>query len=188
MSKATTSKRKLRPVTIDRAGASARTFTPDGEQGPTKERIAKAEEHFTRGGDVYTFQDGVLERARTRGAISARQFAAIDKFRHHWHHAGLLPSVGSVDLNRVFATDYGAFGGMARSERQVFHRQQYRAAVQAMGLRISRIVERIACEDKRIEDVGRELGWSHPLQARASATEMLITGGDILADLWKLGK
>lgn len=173
-------KRKTRTITVE-----SRSL------GPTPERLAKADSDFTvgddkQGGKIYTFTDDVLERVRKRRVIDARQFAAIDKFRHHWHHGGLTPTVGSVDLNRIFAPDLGSFSGMAKSERQVFHRQQYRIAVQQMGMRISNVVERIACMDEKVEDVGRLLGWSHPLQARASASEMLIAGGDILADLWKL--
>lgn len=169
-----------------------RTITVESRSlGPTPERLAKANEHFTvgddqQGGKIYTFQDDVLERARKRRVIDGRQYAAICKFRHHWHHGGLEPTVGSVDLNRVFAPDFASFAGMAKSERQAFHRQQYREAVRKMGMRISNVVEKIACMDCKVEAVGHELGWSHPLQARASATEMLITGGDILADLWKL--
>lgn len=159
--------------------------------GATPERLGKAQGDFDvgndkQGGKIYTFTDDVLARTRKRGVIDARQYAAIDKFRHHWHHGGLTPTVGSVDLNRIFAPDLGSFSGMAKSERQVFHRQRYREAVQKMGMRISNVVERIACMDEKIEVVGRSLGWSHPLQARASASEMLITGGDILADLWML--
>lgn len=174
------------------ARRKTRTITVESRSiGPTPERLAKADEHFVvgddqRGGKVYTFQDDVLERARKRQVIDARQYAAICKFRHHWHHGGLEPTVGSVDLNRVFAPDLGSFSGMAKSERQAFHRQQYRIAVQKLGMRLSSVVEKIACMDRKVEDVGRELGWAHPLQARASASEMLITGGDILADLWKL--
>jgi hypothetical protein len=173
-------KRKTRTITVEIRST-----------GPTPERLAKAGEDFTigsdqSGGKVYAFQDDVLERARKRQVIDARQYAAICKFRHHWHHAGLEPTVGSVDLNRIFAPDLGAFAGMAKSERQAFHRQQYREAVRKMGLRISNVVEKIACMDCKVESVGHELGWSHPLQARASASEMLITGGDLLADLWKL--
>jgi hypothetical protein len=173
-------RRKTRTITVE-----------SGSLGPTPERLAKADEHFSignnqQGGKLYTFQDDVLERARKRQVIDSRQYAAICKFRHHWHHGGLEPTVGSVDLNRVFAPDLAAFSGMAKSERQAFHRQQYREAVRKMGIRISNVVEKIACMDRKVESVGHELGWSHPLQARASATEILIAGGDILADLWKL--
>lgn len=160
---------------------------------PTPERLAKADGHFTvgddkQGGKVYTFADDVLERALKRKAISPEQFAALDKFRHHWFHAGLLPSIGGVDLNRVFSSDPGSISGMAKSERQVFHRQQYRKAVQVIGLRLSSVVERIACRDEKIDAVGHSLGWSHPLQARAAATEMLVTAADLLGGLWKGAK
>src|SRR5262247_1823432 len=101
---------------------------------PTPERIRRAGADFERGdtGQI-TMRDSPLERALARKVITQEQYAAGQKYRHHWYHAGLADSLVSVDLNRVFATDLGGFSGMAKSEQQVFHRQRYREATQAAG-------------------------------------------------------
>ncbi|HKN09051.1 MAG TPA: hypothetical protein VJ376_06170 [Pseudomonadota bacterium] len=97
---------------------------------PTAQRIRHAGADFTRGdsGQI-TMRDSPLERAFARDVITPAQYAAGQKYRHHWYCAGLCDPLGSIDLNRIFATDLGSFSGMARTENQVFHRQRYREAV-----------------------------------------------------------
>jgi hypothetical protein len=109
---------------------------PDGM--PTPERAAKAEGHIDIGDDgqgtrIYTLKDSPLDRMNTRGALDPKEYSALMKFKQHWHHAGLAPSAGGMDLNRVFSADPSSFSGMAKTERQVFHRQRYREAVQHIG-------------------------------------------------------
>lgn len=174
------SKRKLK----------TRTVTVEHRSLPTPERLAKADGHFEVGGDdrsgsVYTFKDDSLDRALKREIITGRQYAALHKFRHHWYHGGVAPTVGSIDLNRVFSSDHGSYGTMPASERQAFHRGQYRKAVQQLGIRMSMIVEKFVCLDQPIVAVGHALGWAHPMQARAAATALLVEAADKLADLWK---
>ncbi|WP_315838305.1 hypothetical protein [Bradyrhizobium prioriisuperbiae] len=163
------------------------------EQGmPTPERLAFAEGHVEigddeQGGRVYTIRDAPLERLSARGGIDPKEYSALMKFKQHWYHAGLLPMVGSVDLNRVFAPDPGAYSGMAKNERQVFHRQRYREAVQHIGLRASLVVERVVCNEQTLEMAGLALNWRTPAQARAAATELLRDAGYRLAQLWGIG-
>jgi hypothetical protein len=159
---------------------------------PTQERLAKAEGHVEIGDDaqgtrVYTLRDAPLERLNARGGIEAREYAALMKFKQHWHHAGLQPSFGNIDLNRVFSSDPGSHSGMAATERQVFHRQRYREAVQHIGLRASLVVERVVCAEQTLEMAGFALNWRTPAQARAAATELLRDAGDRLARLWGIG-
>src|SRR5262249_56461390 len=80
-----------------------------------------------------TMRDSPLERLLARNVITQEQYGAGQKYRHHWYHAGLNDSIGSIDLARVSGTDLGAFSGMARTENQLFHRQRYREAGQAIG-------------------------------------------------------
>ncbi len=166
---------------------------PGTEQGaPTPERLAKAEGHVEIGNDeqgarVYTLRDSPLERLNARGGIDPREYSALMKFKQHWHHAGLLPSVGGIDLNRVFASDPGSYSGMAKTERQVFHRQRYREAVQHIGLRASLVVERVVCNEQTLEMAGLALNWRTPAQARAAATELLRDAAYRLAQLWGIG-
>ncbi len=87
----------------------------------------------------------------------------------------------------MFSTDVTGYSGMAKTEAQVFHRQRYRQAVTVVGLITSRVIEAVACEEKKLEEAGSAiLGWKHPLQARAAAAEKLRDGGDRLAKEWGL--
>ncbi len=174
-----------------RVGRLRRIRTDEGG-APTPERLAKAEGHVEIGNDeqgarVYTLRDSPLERLSARGGIDPREYSALMKFKQHWHHAGLLPTVGSIDLNRVFASDPGSYSGMAKTERQVFHRQRYREAVQHIGLRASLVVERVVCNEQTLEMAGLALNWRTPAQARAAATELLRDAAYRLAQLWGIG-
>ena len=140
-----------------------------------------------QGGRIYTMVDTPLARAHARGILSDAQYRALSKFKHHWTCAGLEPSFGSSDLDRVFGSDVARYSGMAKTEAQVFHRQRYRQAVAVVGLIASRVIEAVACEEKKLEEAGSAiLGWKHPLQARAAAVEKLRDGGDRLAKEWGL--
>jgi hypothetical protein len=165
---------------------------PRSEGAPTDERLAKAEGHVDVGDDgqgtrIYTLRDSPLERLSARGGIDPKEYSALLKFKQHWYHGGLQPSLGGVDLARVFASDPGAFSGMAKTERQVFHRQRYREAVQHIGLRASLVVERVVCTEQTLEMAGFALNWRTPAQARAAATELLRDAGYRLAQLWGIG-
>jgi hypothetical protein len=167
-----------------------RLRSPDG--APTRERLAKADGHVEVGDDgqgarIYTLRDAPLERLNSRGGIEPREYSALMKFKAHWVQAGLQPSLGGIDLARVFAADPGSFSGMAKTERQVFHRQRYREAVQHIGLRAALVVERVVCAEQTLEMAGLALNWRTPAQARAAATELLRDAGARLAVLWGIG-
>jgi hypothetical protein len=85
---------------------------------PTPERLRRAGADIARGhsGQI-TMRDAPLERAFARNAITAEQYSAGQKYRHHWYHAGLAGYLESVDLNRVLAIDLGAYAGMAKPAR-----------------------------------------------------------------------
>lgn len=153
--------------------------------GPTAERLRRAGEDFDRGqtGQV-TLRDSPLERAHRRNVITSQQFNAGVKFRHHWYHAGLSESIGSIDLNRIFARDLGGYSGMARTETQVFHRQRYREACRTLGLKREYVLSWSICREESLEKIGAALGWNNRPQAIAAATELLRDGLDALALLW----
>lgn len=173
--------------------ARLRRHTLRDEQGaPTPERLKLAEGHVEVGDDaqgtrVYTLRDSPLERLSARGGIDPREYSALMKFKQHWYHAGLQPALGGVDLARVFASDPASFSGMAKTERQVFHRQRYREAVQHIGLRAALVVERVVCAEQTLEMAGLALNWRTPAQARAAATELLRDAGYRLAQFWGVG-
>lgn len=176
----------------DKVRKRRRSSAISAKEGPNQYRLRHAAGAFEvgddqQGGRVYTMVDTPLARAHARRVISDMQYRALSKFKHHWTCAGLEPSFGSSDLDRVFGSDVTGYSGMARTEAQVFHRQRYREAVTVIGLIASRVVEAVACEERKLEDAGSAiLGWKHPLQARAAAVEKLRDAGERLAREWGL--
>jgi hypothetical protein len=155
---------------------------------PTPERMRRAGTNFERGdsGQI-TMRDSPLERAFARKMITQEQYAAGQKYRHHWYHAGLCDPLASIDPTRVFAADLGSFSGMTRSETQLFHRQRYREAAQAIGKIGSHVLEWTVCREMRLEQVGYGLGWSGRAQAYAAAVERMKAALDELCKLWGIG-
>ena len=156
---------------------------------PTPERLRRAGGDFERGdtGQI-TMRDSPLERIFARGVVTQEQYSAGQKYRHHWYHAGLCDPLGSVDLNRVLVTDLGSFSGMAKTENQVFHRQRYRAAAQAVGKIGSHVLDCAVCREIALDQVGYALGWSSRAQAYAAAVERMKTALDELCKLWGIGR
>lgn len=167
--------------------------------GPTAERLAKAENHYAKGDDkrgnvVYQFHDSPLDRLYSRLAKQAkslgsqdglrREYTALTKYRHHWRAAGLQDSIGSADLNRVFASDPGSMSGMAKTEGQAHHRKQYRDAVDEIGWKPHIVVDNIVCAETSIESAGWSIGYNSRTQARDCAEEMLRDSARKLARLW----
>ena len=152
---------------------------------PTLERLRRAGRDIQRGdtGQI-TLGDNPLDRAFARGSITRAQHSTAQKFRHHWYHAGLSDPLRSIDLNRVLAIDLGNYSGMAKTERQLFHRQRYREAVQAAGKIGSHVLDWVICRDIGFEQVGYTLGWSSRPQAYAAAVERTKTALDELCRLW----
>jgi Domain of unknown function (DUF6456) len=125
--------------------------------------------------------------ALSRNALTPEQYSAGQKYRHHWYHAGLADRLESIDLNRIFAIDLGAYSGMAKTESQLFHRQRYREAAQAVGKIGSHVLEWAVCREIALEQVGQTLGWSSRPQAYAAAVERMKTALDELCKLWGIG-
>jgi hypothetical protein len=152
---------------------------------PTPERLRRAGADVERGdsGQI-TMRDSPLERALARHAVTPEQYSAGQKYRHHWYHAGLASQLGSLDLNRVLAVDIGAYAGMAKTENQLFHRQRYREAAQAVGKIGSYVLEWAVCREIALDQVGQGLGWSSRAQAYAAALERMRAALDELCKLW----
>jgi hypothetical protein len=164
-------------------------FRPDSrlvdERGPTNARLRKSEGYDIGKGDGrYTMRDAPIEVMAAKKIITEKQYQGLGKYRIHWFNGGLGPSFGGLDPNHIFASDISNFAGMAKTERQVFHRQQWRAANLAMGLRGTWVVGKIACEEATAEQAGREMGWGNRPQAVAAATQLLRDAADRLCHLW----
>jgi len=77
--------------------------------------------------------------------------------------------------------------GMAKSEGQAHHRQQYREARALLGHRPAIVVDNVICAEHPLEVAGYAIGWTNRPQAVAAATEMLRDAGYRLAKLWGIG-
>lgn len=158
--------------------------------GLTPERFRKAEGDYEVGDDrqgahIVTMRDSPLERARSRGVINPHQYAAGQKYRHHWYHAGLAEPLQSLDLNRVFGGD--GFTGMAKTEQQLFHRQRWREASKEIGKVGSHVLDWVVCRELVPEQVGYSLGWNSRARAYAAAVERMKAALDQLCKLWGIG-
>lgn len=185
---------------IRRTGISAsRKGVPNPEYpsieihgSPTPERLRMAGTDFALGGEdrgikTYTMKDIPLDRAHKKGIISGAEHSALQKYRHHWYHAGQAPTVRSLDLDRIFSGGEGAPAGMPKSEGQLFHRQRWREAQQCLGPRSSAIVDRFVCQEENLEVCGQAIGWNSKPQAIAGAAELVKDAGYRLAKLWGVG-
>jgi hypothetical protein len=160
--------------------------------GPTPERLLKSDGFFVVGDDqrgtrITRFQDSPLDRMFNREAIGGTEYAALQKYKHHWHHAGLESQLGSMELDRVFSSDPTSMSGMAKTERQAHHRKQYREAREVLGHRPGIVVDNVVCAEHGLEVGGYAIGWTNKPQAIAAATEMLRDAGYRLAKLWGIG-
>src|ERR1043165_221884 len=105
---ATTRKPRGKPVTVEFREISL----------PTRERMKKEDASVYQVGDdrqgrrVIRMLDPI-DRMRERDVLTPREWAGLDKYRTHWIRAGMEPSCGSVDLNRVFAANPSQRAGMA---------------------------------------------------------------------------
>lgn len=161
-------------------------------RGPTEERLGMGAGAFDVGGDdrgvrTYIFADSPLGRMFKAKRIDPIEFTALQRYKHHWYHAGLEISMASVDLNRVFASDPGSMSGMAKSEKQAHHRQQYRGARELIGHRPGIVVDNVVCAEWPLHIAGHSIGYDSPYRARQAATEILRDAGYRLAKLWGIG-
>jgi hypothetical protein len=186
-----------REIDIDKKREAARFDV----RGPSPERLAKAAGAVSVGGlergtRIYFFADSPLDRLYSRLTKSAgsaeenhlrTEYIGLQRYKQHWHHAGLQASLGSVDLNRIFASDPGSMSGMAKSERQAHHRQEWRAARDLLGHRPGIVVDNVVCSETSLEVAGFAIGWASAPQARSAATEILREAGSRLAKMWGIG-
>lgn len=189
------SKRKTRTIEVE-----ARPI--EDRRGPTAQRLAEAESYFAVGDDkkgarIYQFHDCTMDRLYSRlikaaksiheQEILRKEYTGLQRYKHHWYHAGLLSQLSSADPNRIFASDPGSMSGMAKSERQAHHRQQYRAARELLGHRAGIVVDNVVCSEQSLEVAGYSIGWASKPQAISAATEMVRDAGARLAKMWGVG-
>jgi hypothetical protein len=187
-------------VPATKKGAENPEYVRSIFDGPTAERLQKAQGAFTIGDDkqgtrIYHFHDSTLDRLYSRLARQAKgrgeedgirqEYAALLKYRVHWHNGGLEPSIGSVDLNRIFASDPASMSGMPKSERQAFHRQMYRKAVEELGWKERILLENVVCAEQELKIAGWSIGrFVTRRDAREGAQKILRECARRLAKLW----
>lgn len=173
--------------------------------GPTAERLLKAQNHVHVGDDrqgqkIYQFHDSTMDRlySRLTRATKSRaleeglrsEYIALQKYKHHWFSAGLQSALGSADLNRIFASDPGSMSGMAKSERQAFHRKIYREArdgKDGIGHKAGIVVDNVVCADTSLEVAGWSIGYNSRTAARDNGERILRESARRLAKLWGIG-
>lgn len=153
---------------------------------PTPERMAKAEGYIHASKDgPFTVRDAPLERLHGSKRLNDSQYNAATKFRHHWHNAGLAEKFAVQNFMGTGGGD--GWDLMPASEWQMHHREQYRKAVQVLGLKMSSVVEDVCCREMDLFSVGKKLQWLNEVQARAAVTEILRIALDKLAEHWGIG-
>ncbi len=177
-------------------------FTPDArlvdERGPTAQRLHHAGPNHEAGhsGQI-TMRDCPLEKALRKKfkspegmmvtLIGPDQYNAGIKFRLHWYHSGIAPTIGSMDLGGIAARNVFAYGPMPKSEQQLFHRQRYRQACERVGLRTELVLSDVICREKPLDEIGMaQLGIGNRPQAESAVKALFVNGLDLLVELWGL--
>ncbi|MEA2999144.1 MAG: hypothetical protein QOK17_977 [Sphingomonadales bacterium] len=119
---------------------------------------------------------------RTRGHVTARQFAAGEQLRSDWETAQLPPVVTMQwdapppDRNRRGAPEERAPG-----KRQIAARRRFEAATSAIGPGLRDIAWRVVCAGEGMRDAETALGW--PARAGKLVLQMAL---DRLADHYRM--
>lgn len=150
-------------------------------QGTTPERLAKANGNLHVQNGVQYMRDSMLDCALNRRRISSKQYEAGEKYRHHWYHAGMAGNLISHNFEAIARAE-ALFGGMARTENEAFHRQQYRKARRELErVECLNAVEGFVLFDTAPVDLGYALTrWKSRQQAEAAALERIQIGLHVL--------
>lgn len=162
---------------------------------PTPERMLKAGDGVEIGGDdrtgkIIRIMDAPLDRMMTKRMLTGKEYEALNKYRIHWWHAKLSGSPRSPDLNRVFASNPGDLAHMASTERQAYHRDQYRKAralfenTTTENHKMLIVIDNVLCTEMPLHLAGFSIGAKSPYRARERAKELVVKAADILARHW----
>ena len=150
------------PVEVRKLPKRARKRALVGQRArPTPERMRRAGADFEQGDTGQITMPGQPAGACPRaqrdhpGALRGRAEISPSLVL-----AGLNDPIGSIDLARIFGTDLGAFFRHGEDGNQLFHRQRYREAVQAIGKIGSHVLDWALCRETALEQVGYSLGWT----------------------------
>jgi uncharacterized protein (DUF736 family) len=158
---------------------------------PIDFRLGKADGFYDLTGRArserrYAMLDTALGRAWKRRQLSGEEYAALGRYALHWASGGFQGALQTLDLDQVFAFNPTTMTGLAKSERQQDHRDAYREARQAIGLRPAIVADCVACFDMRLVDVGTwQLGYRSQAHARQAARDILADAGYRLSQFWR---
>jgi hypothetical protein len=161
----------------------------DTLDGPTNYRLRHSEGFFERGGDKrvghrFIMRDTPLARLFMRKKISGEEYSGLRRYALHWLAGGYGGHLSSVDLNRILAFDPGSMTGLAKSEAQANHRQEYRHSRSYIGTRPAMVADCVACFDMALDNVGTMLGYNSPCRGREKALSILRDAGYRLHQFW----
>lgn len=174
------------------------------DEGPTRERLARANNHVSvgddkMGGQIIQFMDSPLDMAYSRLVRAARtenqidklrvEYAALKKYYGLFVESGMIGSIGSVDPNRTYSPSPSGRTFLAGSERQQNIRDEYRAAVihlnnsELYGHKQTIVVDNVVQHENSLQlaayCVGKDI---------EEAEEILRDAGWRLAGVWGMRK
>lgn len=152
-------------------------FVPDfrliDERGPTRERARK-------------LCPSPISAALEAEKITRDQALAAEKYYKHWHQSGMVASLPSIDLDRVFGGE--GFQVMPKTETQAFHRDRYRKAraeIEEKCGDVSRwVLEQIVCHERGFTEIGAIFGHKNRTRAAQVAFDLLKPPLNILVKEW----
>lgn len=120
-----------------------------------------------------------------RGQFTHEQWNTGQRFYHYWFRSGITGLLTSIDFNGAPVEGPGRTF-LSRTDAEAHARQQYLAAEKLLGLRNTRVLVKVVCEQETPERAGRDiLGWKDEKQARAAAVEVMRGCLDQLRELWR---
>ena len=159
----------------------------DDSAGPTEERLKRAGDYFTMVGRArskhITMLDDALGKALVKQIIQPDEYHGLRRYALHWVAGGLLGHLSSIDLNRG-SCDLVSNSGLAVTERQIYHRDLFHRAHDAIGLRPAFVADQVACYEVEITKVGTMLGYRSAWRGREKAIELLREAGYRLVKFW----
>lgn len=159
-------------------------------QRATPERLAKADKAAIGADQVQRVQEGPLAWLASRRFLDRRNpernqalADAGEEYRRHWYLSGLSPIAAMDPTRPPVRGESMPPGFMPATERQAYHRQQYRRGEEALGMFFSVVVNAVVLEERSLEDVGKQVSrYSNAKLCRAIALDRLIEGLRLLAE------
>lgn len=170
-------------------------------RGPTRERLERAGEHFSIGGQdrgvrvihaldtpLDCLYANLVRSAKTEDSLERLrvEYAALMKYYRLFVESGMVGSIGSVDPNRTYSPNPSGRTFLAGSERQQNIRDEYRMAVihlnnsEEWGHKQTIVVDNVVCHERDPQIAGYCIG-EHSVEVVES---ILRDAGYRLAKMW----